>query len=175
MKKGRVHSFRHLLSRAVLIVAGAAALGGCGQTASTTPQEPDASADAPAPGSLLSAHETLVEALIGGDVAGVVALLETEPPPLVFHPRVDARFEGVEEIRSGLEQMVAVTGPLGWTEVHGEVTQEGAAGWLTYHVLVESERMGEVVAARATEAWRYEEGAWRLAHVHWSELDVVTE
>ncbi len=160
----------------LLTVVAAVVLGGCTQPASTPATEESATpADAPAPGSLVAAHEAFVEALTTGDIDRVVSLLETDPPALVFHPEVAARFEGVDEIRSGLQRMLEATGPLGWTEVHGEVTQDGSAGWLTYHVLVEPEKKDEAVRARATEIWRYTDGAWHLAHVHWSEIPADDE
>jgi ketosteroid isomerase-like protein len=154
-----------------MVIVATVALAGCAQPASTPAATQSATpADAPAPGSLVAAHEAFVEALTTGDVDGVVSLLETDPPTLVFHPEVATRFEGPDQIREALKRMLAVTGPLGWTEVHGEVTQAGEAGWFTYHVLVEPEKMDEAVRARATEIWRYTDGAWHLAHVHWSEI-----
>ena len=117
---------------------------------------------------LLDAHEGWVTAFEDADVDAVARFLEPSGRFLLFHPEQDGRYHDLDEVREGLTRMFNGLGDPAWTEVHLEARAEGGAGWLTYHLVLESSTGGEPFVGRATEVWVFHPDGWRLAHAHWS-------
>jgi len=118
---------------------------------------------------VIAAHDRLMDALRSGDGDALEALLDREPGLLIFHPRVEPRFEDVEAIRKAFARMTKAMGPAEWTEVHRSVRVHGEVGWHTSHLAIESPNLPEPFLGRATEIWVHRPEGWRLVHAHWSE------
>ncbi len=138
-------------------------LAGCSQTESAG--EADRDADAAA---LVAAHESFVRAYESAQVEAVVALLDPSSELLIFHPAVESRFDGVEEVRAGLTRMFAAIGRPEWLEVHTQVVVRDNVGWLTANIVIEAPDAGLTLVGRSTEIWTRSAGGWKLSHAHWS-------
>jgi len=123
---------------------------------------------------VIDAHEALVRAYEGSDVEAFVAGLDPSPEVLIFHPRMQSRFDSVEKIRLEMGRMFARLGETRWTDVHASVRVEGDAAWLTAQIVIESPNVEPAFVGRATEIYLRREGRWRLTHAHWS-ADPETE
>lgn len=117
---------------------------------------------------VLAAHEAFVSAYENADVDAMVSLLDAAEPTMVFHPLLENRYDGIEEIRQGLAMMFGTIGDPAWTEAHPKVRVTGDAAWLTYHVIIESQSMENAFVGRGTEIWVRTDDGFRLAHAHWS-------
>lgn len=125
---------------------------------------------------VIEAHRSLVEAFEAGDSETFAAALEAEPGLLVFHPYLENRFDGPEEVSRGLGQMLDRLGPdVRWLDVHPAVRVRGEVAWLTSHVMIESPAMQQPFVGRGTEVWIHSGDGWVLAHAHWSENPEVRE
>ena len=143
------------------------------------PSEPDASGSAEPPeismvarsdeGAVISAHRTLIRAFQEGDVETAMGLLEPEDGLLIFHPFLENRFDGYEEVREGLTRMMRRVTGLEWTEVHQTLDIEGNVAWLTAQILIKAPGLEPPFVGRGTEIWVRRHEQWRLAHGHWSE------
>jgi len=120
-------------------------------------------------GAVIAAHRSLIRAFEQRDVDAVTALLESRPDLLIFHPFVENRFDGYDEVREGLGRMFQRLSSLEWTEVHQAIQIEGNVAWITSQVLVQSPDLESPFVGRGTEIWVKRRGDWRLNHGHWSE------
>jgi len=144
------------------------ALLGCGGgTATGNPRAAvDENADRRA---VLDAHSALVEAYEKGDADAFLLLLDKSDQLLIWHPRVQNRWTGIDEIQQQLPAMFARIVEASWLDVHLELALEGDVAWLTSQVVLESRGIDVPFTGRATEIWKREGQSWRLAHAHWSE------
>ena len=134
---------------------------------SAVPAAPSATPDSDA---VLAAHRALIEAFERGDVAAAAALMDPTGQTLVFHPYLENRFEGAEQVRDGLGRMLARLDGTDWTDVDPSVHVRGDVAWLSSQVLVQYAGSETPFVGRGTEVWiRIGPGTWRLAHGHWSE------
>ena len=145
------------------ILVMALVLAGCSQT--ETPKEADSNADV---AGLVAAHESFVSAYESGQVDAVVALLDPSSELLIFHPAVESRFDGVEEVRAGLTRMFAAIGRPEWLEVHTQVVVRENVGWLTANIVIEAPDAALTLVGRSTEIWTRSADGWKLSHAHWS-------
>jgi ketosteroid isomerase-like protein len=120
-------------------------------------------------GAVIAAHRTLIRAFQEGDVETALGLLEPKESLLIFHPFLENRFDGYEEVREGLTRMLARVTEAEWTEVHQALDMEGNVAWLTSQILVKAPGLDPPFVGRGTEIWVRRHGKWRLAHGHWSE------
>lgn len=142
----------------------------CTGTPTGEPPPATTAGAAPAdPAGVVEAHDTLMSALRAGDAAALEALLDRSGGTLLFHPRVQPRFDDPGEIRKDFGRMIARLGSAEWTEVHRSVRVVGEVGWHTSHLALESGSLAEPFLGRATEIWVRQPEGWRLAHAHWSE------
>lgn len=117
---------------------------------------------------LIEAHLALIAAYESADVEGFVALLDASPDLLVFHPALENRFDGIEDIRENLGRMFSRLRSSSWLEFHPNAIVNGDVGWITAHVLIESQGLPAPFVGRGTEIWVRREAGWRLVHGHWS-------
>jgi ketosteroid isomerase-like protein len=120
-------------------------------------------------GAVISAHRALIRALEEANADSVRALLEPKQSLLIFHPFLENRFDGYEEVGEGIGRMLARHTPLEWTEVHQSLQIEGDVAWLTSHVVVKSPALESPFVGRGPEIWVRTYDEWRLIHGHWSE------
>lgn len=120
-------------------------------------------------GAVIAAHRSLIRAFEEADADSARALLEPKPGLLIFHPFLENRFDGYEEVGEGIERMLARLTPLEWTEVHQSLQINGDVAWLTFQVLVKSPALESPFVGRGTEIWVRSYDEWRLIHGHWSE------
>ena len=120
-------------------------------------------------GAVISAHRALIRAFQEGDAEAALGLLEPKESLLIFHPYLENRFDGYEEVREGLTRMMRRLSDLEWTEVHQALDIEGNVAWVTYQILVKAPGLETAFVGRGTEIWVRRHGQWRLAHGHWSE------
>jgi len=116
---------------------------------------------------VVEAHRALVAAYEAGDVDAFVDLLDTSGELLIYHPAVDSRFDGVEDVRRSMGRMFEKMAGATWTDHHALVTTHGDAAWLTAQVLIELPE-AEPFIGRATEIFVRTPEGWKLAHAHWS-------
>jgi ketosteroid isomerase-like protein len=147
----------------VLCLTGAAI--GCAGGAGDVQAPVDENADRRA---VLDAHTALVEAYEKGDVDAFVLQLDKSDDLLIWHPRVQNRWTGIDEIQRELPKMFARLGESSWLDVHLAVHVNGDVAWLTSQVVLESPGI-EPFTGRSTEIWKREGHTWRLTHAHWSE------
>jgi len=139
--------------------AAAAGTADAGGTSSTTDQ-----------GAVIAAHRALLDAFRRGDVDAAAALMDPTSQLLVFHPYIENRFDGAEQVREGLARMFAHVRGMEWTDVDPTIRIEGDVAWLSSQVLVQSDQLDAPFVGRGTEVWvRRGDNQWRLAHGHWSE------
>lgn len=117
---------------------------------------------------VIDAHLALVDAYDRGDADAFVRVLDPSAELLVFHPRLQARFDGVDEVRRELPRMFARLGEAEWSDLHALVNVHGDVAWLTSEVLVESPNLPQPFAGRATEIYVRKPDGWKLVHGHWS-------
>jgi len=148
----------------------AALLSGCAAP-SGEPGSPSHPATTPEQdmNAVIVVHQSLARAYENGDADAFVALLRPSPDLLIFHPRLENRFDGVEEIRSQMGRMFARLGGAKWTDVHPQVVVDGDVAWLTGQVLIEAPGLEYPFVGRATEIYVRGDDGWRLGHAHWSE------
>ena len=120
-------------------------------------------------GAVIAAHRNLIRAFQEGDVEAALGLLEPEDSLLIFHPFLENRFDGYEEVREGLTRMMGRVTEIEWTEVHQALEMEGNVAWLTSQILLKSPSLERPFVGRGTEIWVRRRGQWRLSHAHWSE------
>jgi ketosteroid isomerase-like protein len=140
----------------------------CGSGMACSSQDEDAHVAFTAEVELIAAHRQLVEAYQLADTNAAVALLDSTPDLLIFHPAVESRFDGIDEVRRGLTRMFGLLGPAIWTEVHTQAVVRENVGWITANLVVEAPDAALVMIGRGTEIWTLRNGAWKLAHAHWS-------
>ncbi len=161
----------------LILAASAALIAACAPApsspASQTPPPqaaPAASQATSGEPALIEAHQALHQALGSQNVEGVVALLDSSPKLLIFHPLLEDRFDSIDAVRSKLPEMFKHLGKASWTEVHPEAVQIGNVGWITSNLLIESPALPSPFIGRGTEIWVKEANGWRLIHAHWSEV-----
>jgi hypothetical protein len=164
MQRPRVST---VLAAALLVCVGTTLIG-C-----AAPDRPDAGEEqAPGPEgareALLEAHQALADAYQRGNVDDFLLLLEKSDDLLIYHPRMDDRFTGIDEARERLPSMFERLGKPTWLDVHVRARVEGGVGWVTSHVVIESNGIDEPFTGRGTEVWVLRDSGWRLAHGHWS-------
>lgn len=154
----------------LVVLAAALLVPAC--TGTPTGEQPPATtteAKLADPGEVVAAHDALMSALRAGDAGALDALLDRGPGLLLFHPRVEPRFDDAADARAAFARMTGRLGPAEWTEVHSSVRVHGEVGWHTSHLAIESDDLAEPFLGRATEIWVRRPGGWRLVHAHWSE------
>jgi ketosteroid isomerase-like protein len=152
----------------VILIGILAVLAGCAAEPQPVVPPPDPGDPIADRVQIVDVHETLLAAMEAGDGQAVLELFDDRHDVLVFHPELETRFDGRDEIAVGLARMMERLAPVDLTEVHLQVWTEGDVAWLTSHLLLESDALEEPVAARSTEVWRRNEDGWKLAHAHWS-------
>ncbi len=153
-----------VLLLAVACVLGAACSPPAGDAHEAAPQhDPDQAREA-----VVQAHEQLLAAFEAGDVETLTGLMLPAPELLIFHARLENRFDGHEQVREGLTRMLGRFGTASWWEAHPTVSVEGNVAWMTSHVVVESPGLAEPFLGRGTEIWVWRPEGWKLAHGHWS-------
>ena len=160
---------RSLLSVLILLVVTSA---GCQPTAPTAEQqEPQSIADATADRqAVVEAHEALLSAYEQGDIEAFVAGLDPTAELLIFHPRIRARFDGVDRVREEMGGMFARLGGAAWSDHHAIVQVKGDVAWITAQTLIESPNLDPPFTGRGTEIYVRKPEGWKLAHGHWSSL-----
>jgi ketosteroid isomerase-like protein len=146
-----------------LVLAGCTPSGGPGQSAGTAP---DTAADRQA---VIDAHQALVDAYMKGDAGAFVLLLEKSDDLLIYHPRLQDRWTGVDEVQQNLSNMFERLGESSWLDVHLDLSLAGDVAWLTSQVVIESPSVDKPFTGRGTEVWVRRGSNWRLIHGHWSE------
>jgi len=147
---------------------------GCQRPSPQPPTEADASAGpsdadvARAQQEVIAAHEALVKAYETGNIDAYVALLAPAPELLIFHPAMENRFDGVEEVRRHMAKMFKDFSGAEWTDFHPVVEVDGNVGWITSQVTISSLSFKSPFVGRGTEIWVRRHGEWKLAHGHWS-------
>jgi len=141
------------------------AVGGCAPSG-TVPGAADPGADRQA---VLDAHQALTEAYESGDANAFVMLLDKSDDLLIWHPRIEDRWTGIDEVQQRLPMMFARLGDASWLDVHLELSVQGDVAWLTSQVIIEAPGIEVPFTGRGTEVWKREGPDWRLAHAHWSE------
>ena len=154
---------------AMLLVVAAAGCGPAEPPASQPEPEQvvDVSADRRA---VVEAHEALLAAYEQGDIEAFVAVLDPTAELLIFHPRVRARFDGVEKVREEMGRMFAGLGGAAWSDHHAVVQVKGDVAWITAQTLIESPNLDPPFTGRGTEIWVRRPDGWKLTHGHWSAL-----
>jgi ketosteroid isomerase-like protein len=158
----------------LLALCGVLLVAGCAQNG----DEPAPEASAPegdADQAVLEAHLALLQAYEEQSIDQFVWLLSRSPQLVIFHPRSQSRFDGVDQARAGLLRMFERLQSASWTEAHPTLTVRGDVAWITAHVLIQSPALSTPLMARSTEVWVKESGEWKLIHAHWSETPGVFE
>jgi ketosteroid isomerase-like protein len=160
---------KKVLGVLILLVTASA---GCRQAARTAEQEAsrnvvDATADRQA---VVEAHEALVSAYEHGNIDDFVAGLDPTAELLIFHPRVRARFDGVERVREEMGAMFASLDGADWSDLHAIVRVKGDVAWITAQTLIESPNLDPPFTGRGTEIYVRRPDGWKLTHGHWSSL-----
>lgn len=169
MKRGSERSCRSspavlaILVGVGLVLAGCVPPGGPGATADTAA---DPAADRQA---IIDAHQALVDAYMNGDVDAFVMQLEKSDDLLIYHPRLQDRWTGIDEVQQNLPRMFDGLGGSSWLDVHLKLSLAGDVAWLTSQVVIESPTVEVPFTGRGTEVWVRRGGNWRLVHGHWSE------
>lgn len=147
------------------------ALVAIGCAATDTPEERIAEASDPVidARAVIEAHGTLVAAYEKGDTNVFLLMLDESDDVMLFHPRLQDRWVGLDEIRQNLPVMFERIGKTSWLDVHLSVTVEADAAWLTSQILIESPELEAPFTGRGTEIWVRRGNDWRLSHAHWSE------
>lgn len=127
----------------------------------------DATADRQA---VVEAHEALVSAYEHGDVEAFVAGLDPSAELLIFHPRIRARFDGVDKVREEIDGMFARLAGAAWSDHHAIVQVKGDVAWVTAQTLIESPKLDPPFTGRGTEIYVRRPEGWKLIHGHWSAL-----
>lgn len=148
-----------------LVASMALLAGNCAPGPRETPGTTDPVQDRQA---ILDAHQAMVEAYQTGDTEGFLLLMEKSEDLLLYHPRVDDRWQGIEAVRRSLPMMFSRLGKSTWLDVHLAVSLNGDVGWLTSHIVIESPNFETPFTGRGTEVWVRHGDNWRLAHGHWS-------
>jgi ketosteroid isomerase-like protein len=156
------------LPRALSLCCLVALLAGCGSGAQRGSAEPTPDDDGSDMQAVIDAHRRLVRAYESRSVDDFVGLLDPGSELLIFHPRLESRFNGIDEVRQNLGRMFERQGRATWTEAHPTVSVFGDVAWLTTHVAIEAPGMDAPFIGRGTEVWVRASGAWRLTHAHWS-------
>lgn len=149
---------------AIVAYAAALVVSGCqapGSAPSPTSLERDRDA-------VVKAHEALVDGYERGDVAAFVRVLDPSADLLVIHPRLEERFDGIDEVRREIPRMFERLGGAQWSDYHVVVSVHGDVAWLTSHVLVESRNVPDPFLGRGTEIYIRRPDGWKLIHGHWS-------
>lgn len=156
----------------LLVMLASAMLVSASPVAVSAQEGPSPETEAEA--AVLDAHRALIEAYATTDVDELAALLAPSEDLLIFHPRGNLEFQGLPDVRRGLEQMLKDVGPSTFTDewpkhlvVHGDVA------WYTYEITMQWDGADKGITARGTEIWVEHAGGWRLAHAHWSELRAI--
>lgn len=152
-------------ARRVLVFLVLLAAAGCAPAPGTARGSADPALDRQA---ILDAHQEMVEAYQRGDAEAFLMLMEKTDSLLLYHPRVDDRWQGIEAVRQNLPRMFTNLGQSSWIDVHVAVTVNGDVGWLTSHTVIESPNVEVPFTGRGTEVWVRHGDNWRLAHGHWS-------
>ena len=127
----------------------------------------DATADRQA---VVEAHETLLAAYEHGDIEAFIAGLDPTAELLIFHPRIRARFDGVDKVREEMGGMFARLAGAAWSDHHAVVQVKGDVAWITAHTLIESPNLDPPFTGRGTEIYVRRPEGWKLTHGHWSAL-----
>lgn len=117
---------------------------------------------------VLDAHQALVEAYQKGDADAFVLMLDKSDDLLIYHPRIEDRWQGIDDVQANLAPMFARLGKATWLDVHLDLEIEGDVGWITSHVVIESPNVDVPFTGRGTEIWIRRADSWRLVHGHWS-------
>jgi ketosteroid isomerase-like protein len=145
--------------------------GGCAAPNQSVPEsrgEPtDVVADSQA---VIDAHRTLVQAYESGDADAFTDMLVATPQLLIFHPLMENRFDGIEEVRENLGSMFTRLGQASWLDAHPVVIVKGDVAWLTTQLVIESPNLEAPFVGRGTELWLRQGDGWRLVHGHWSRI-----
>jgi ketosteroid isomerase-like protein len=149
-----------------LILAQTACQRGPSEPAAVQPPSRDVEQDEQA---VIAAHQALIHAYQSADVDAFTRLLASSPDLLIFHPRLESRFDGVDEVKQSMGRMFERLSKATWSDHHAIVRVEGDAAWLTSHVQIESAGMKTPFVGRGTEIWVRQPEGWRLVHGHWSE------
>ena len=159
---------KHLVPCSILGVTLASY--GCQSTEQSQPTTPDPAASVEADEqAVIEAHQALIDAYQSVDIDAFTRHLAPAPNLLIFHPRLQSRYDGIEDVREGLGKMFERFSQTTWTDFHPIVSIEGDIGWLTSQVLVESPELEVPFAGRGTEIWLRRDDGWKLVHGHWSE------
>jgi ketosteroid isomerase-like protein len=118
---------------------------------------------------VVEAHQGLVAAYEKRDTGAFLLLLDKSEDLLLFHPRLQDRWNGFDEIQRKLPGMFERLGESSWLDVHLAVSVESDVAWLTSQVLIESPGLETPFTGRGTEIWVRRGNVWRLRHGHWSD------
>ena len=118
---------------------------------------------------VLYAHGALVKAFEESDVEAFLRLLDKSDELLLYHPRIQNRLTGLDEIQQALPGMFEALGQTSWLDVHVGVAIEGDTAWLTSQIVIEASEVEVPFTGRGTEIWVRRGDSLRLAHAHWSD------
>ena len=119
---------------------------------------------------VVEAHEALLSAYERGDIEAFVAGLDPTAELLIFHPRIRARFDGVDKVREEMGGMFARLAGAAWSDHHAIVQVKGDVAWITAQTLIESPNLDPPFTGRGTEIYVRRPEGWKLTHGHWSAL-----